>query len=187
MIFLKLTLFYLQKVSMMNYRLWAMTHIKPTDFTVQLKITAKMYDNYMDYKDKNGSNALTLQQYLSQGLEKVVHELPYVIDRLEHEKIEVACISFGFKNNNVIKLLKKRGQFYTSGNFKKINEVNDKLYNLAHKEDKFDSIQVPVVAFITFNSSEGQKRCEKYLFETEILSSKENIRHKPIQMLGEEL
>ena len=47
-------------------------------------------------------NYLSLKDYIKQHFLNIVNDLPLVIDRYQDKKIEVACISLGFKNERVI-------------------------------------------------------------------------------------
>ena len=113
--------------------------------------------------------------------------MPCVIDRYQDDKIEIAAITFGFKNKDIISLLRKRGQYFGNLKFKEVNDVEQKL--LALKEDKvsLEKLSQPVTAFITFESTEGYERCVKYLCKHGTFSGESNASYKPLPLLGENM
>ena len=47
-------------------------------------------------------------------------DISYAIKKFKHEKAQIACISFGYKNCGLINLLIKRGKLIGNGNISKI-------------------------------------------------------------------
>ena len=53
-------------------------------------------------------------------------------------------------------------------------------------KEQADYLSIPVTAFITFTSSEGYERCEKYLFQRDP-SGKVNHNYRKLKLLGEDV
>lgn len=186
-IIFRLQLFYLEQTSSLDFKQWDTMSCTPGDYTVQVKITNNMHEEYLKYKDSPNPEFNTLQDFFKDKLEGVVQNLPCVIDRHKDEKIEIAAISFGFKNKEVIQLLRKRGRYFGNLKFKEVNDVEQKLLALKSDPDQLKKICQPVTAFITFASSEGMERCAKYLCKHGAFSGEGNSLYKPLPLLGEEM
>lgn len=94
-----------------------------------------------------------MAQHLEIELCRKLNKLPKVF---EDREINIAHISFGFDNKNLISLLIERGQIITKGAYEKIAAINEKIDKLA-EEQKFE-IERPVAAFVTFTTQEGFER-----------------------------
>ena len=57
-----------------------------------------MYNQYVKYKLDNEGHYSTMKDYIRDHFEAIVQQLPCVIDRNQHEVIEIACITLGCKN-----------------------------------------------------------------------------------------
>ena len=53
-------------------------------------------------------------------MEEKVKLLPVVLEQSGDHEIKVACISFGYKNREILKLLDKRGDYLALGKFKEM-------------------------------------------------------------------
>lgn len=69
------------------------------------------------------------------------------------DKVTIADIVFSFRNQALILALRKRGQFIASQNFDKMRE-QDQVVNELFLD--FDSLTVPVSAFVTFEEEDGK-------------------------------
>ena len=72
-------------------------------------------------------------------------------------KSEVACISFGFDNREVIQLLKKRGKAIYNGKLDESIKYLTKLETLVDDEKMYNKITRPVTAFVMFNHLEHRE------------------------------
>lgn len=79
-------------------------------------------------------------------MEDKVSALPPVTT--DDAEIKVASITFGYKNGDLIRQLKKRGALIGAGEFAKVTEI-DAALNQMVREDRAD-LQQPVCAFVTF-------------------------------------
>ena len=131
-----------------------------------------------------GDDVLPIDQYISQEIVNIVQKLPKVLDSKipSHNEIKVACISLGYKNGEILKLLDKRGDFLGVGKFQEATEMDKQILKLL--ETKMNDITTPVSAFVTFTTQEAHERCSKYLFKYNELGYKNNDR-KEVEILGQ--
>ena len=69
-------------------------------------------------------------------------------DSDEDHHVEVASITFGYKNGDLIRALKERGALIGSGAFHKVPDKDDLLNSII--EQDIDKLKQPVWAFVTF-------------------------------------
>lgn len=67
---------------------------------------------------KEDKNTPDFDKYVSIQIEEIVKELDQVLKTREDQEISVACISFGYKNGEILKALAKRGGYLGLGKFK---------------------------------------------------------------------
>ena len=72
-----------------------------------MMISKEQYEDYMEGR-KSGKYKEDLLDMISNALESKVNELPHVFDSV-HDKLRVAAVTFGYKNGNLIRALKVRG------------------------------------------------------------------------------
>lgn len=68
-------------------------------------------------------------------------------------------MTYGYKNGELIKMLKQRGLLI--GNNKPHKKLEKQIMEYVVKN--FERISTPVKAFITFRTQEGFERCCKYI------------------------
>jgi len=68
----------------------------------------------------------------------------------EGAQLEIATIFFGYKNGELIRTLKERGQIIFDEKVNKIEKIEFKINKLIEK--KHDEFITPVSAFVTFNT-----------------------------------
>lgn len=73
-------------------------------------------------------------------------------------EVKIADIVFSFRNTKLIEALRKRGQFIANQKFDKMRE-QDQVVNDLFQD--FDSLTVPVSAFVTFEEEDGKILAEK--------------------------
>jgi len=71
-IILKLTLYYVESTTDLDFKLWDVKTCTPADYTVQLKLTQNMYNQYVKYKLANEGQYSTMKDYLREHFEEVV-------------------------------------------------------------------------------------------------------------------
>jgi len=71
-IILKLTLYYVESTTDLDFKLWDVKTCTPADYTVQLKLTNGMYNQYVKYKAANREQYSTMKDYLREHFEEVV-------------------------------------------------------------------------------------------------------------------
>lgn len=103
---------------------------------------------------------MTFEAFLEHHLCKKLNELPQVHEDCE---IRIANISFGFDNQELIRLLTERGGLITKGQMDKVPECNEKIDAIG--KDKRTEFIRPVAAFITFEKQEGKDRALKYFVD----------------------
>jgi hypothetical protein len=87
-----------------------------------LEITDRMHSWYLREKSKHSD--LQYDKHIKEVVEEEVGKLDNVLDRFEGQKPTVAKISFGYKNGEIIKLLRQRGAQITAGAFKKVKCID---------------------------------------------------------------
>lgn len=170
---------YLRSVNDIEYKQWDIATCTPADYTVKMKISQKMYDNY-----KAQHSHTPLDELIINELENKVKTLKSVNkadDGSEYE-IKVAIMKFGYRNGELIRKLKKRGLLIGQGKFAKVEEADDQL-NALIQED-YDKIQTPCCAFITYTHQEANERTENQLF-TKTRSGDKNEDKVDFELLGE--
>lgn len=101
------SIYYFKNKAANNFKLWDAKTCTPSDFTVKLRITDRMHQQYLREKKKHPD--LQYDSHIKCVVEEQVNKLNNVLDTFKGEKVEIACISFGYKNGELIKLLKIRG------------------------------------------------------------------------------
>lgn len=100
-------------------------------------------------KEFNNNPTIGLfDDYIKHKFEMHVNSLPRVIK--DESNIEIACISFGYSNGSIIKLLAQRGGYIGAGKFNCLGAM-DKIISGVLETDG-DKITTPVVAFLTFKT-----------------------------------
>jgi hypothetical protein len=56
-----------------------------------------------------------MSQLVKVAFESTLQKLPFVLDKSKDEEIKVACISFGFRNMEIINFLITRGSALANG------------------------------------------------------------------------
>lgn len=94
-----MVLSYLENTSKIDYKLWDVSTCTPADYTVELRIPPDAYEAY-----KADPNKVPFDQYIRETFEKFVSELPHRDDD-EAGPVKIACMSFGYANGDLIRLL----------------------------------------------------------------------------------
>jgi hypothetical protein len=128
-----ISLKYLNTVNDIEYKQWDISTCTPGDYTIRMKITDKMYENY-----KANHSSVPLDELIADELEKKIETLKEVNEDPSNE-IKVGLMKFGYKNGHLIKQLKKRGLLIGQGKFAKVEEIDDIINN--HIQDDYDKIQ----------------------------------------------
>jgi hypothetical protein len=77
---------------------------------------------------------------------------------ISEKTIHIAQITFAFHNQEIINLLRKRGNFIKTEKWEKVDQINDKLDDSLKKPKLLDELQHPCGVFLTFESEEGVNR-----------------------------
>lgn len=176
---------------------WDMSTITAGDYTVEFPIGSDNYRRWYDqeYRKPGGdfeqqiSPALSLKKYIcsvvATELTQDMQRSPLATSastangpapkshKKKHgkepvTKIEIAEIVFSFKNQELIKALRKRGQFIAQQKFDKMREQDQVVNGLF---DDFDALTVPTAAFITFEEEDGKILALKTQTSTQLLSA----------------
>lgn len=120
-----------------------------------------------------------MNQLVKVAFESTLQKLPFVLDKSKDEQIKVACISFGFRNMEIINFLITRGTALANGKLKLVRQWDETINKqISYKREV---LQQPVVAFVTFQTQEGFERCEKHLFKESRHGDK---KKKGLSLLG---
>jgi hypothetical protein len=71
----------------------------------------------------------------------------------KNPKIRVASIQFGYDNEQVIKMMRKRGGFFIQGKGEKGDALEKKIFS--HIEQNYEKNIRPVTAYVLFETQEG--------------------------------
>jgi len=74
-------LYYVESTTDLDFKLWDVKTCTPADYTIEIKITQYMYNQYVKYKVANQGRCSSMKDYLREHLEEVVQQIPCVIDR----------------------------------------------------------------------------------------------------------
>jgi hypothetical protein len=100
---------------------------------------------------------VTFEAFLEHYFTRKLNRCPKIIEDVE---IRIANITFGFANQDLLKILTERGTLVAKGKFEKVPPLNEKIEQMS-KEHRAEYIR-PVAAFLTFERQEGKDRCLKY-------------------------
>lgn len=92
-----ISLKYLNTVNDIEYKQWDISTCTPGDYTIRMKISDKMYENY-----KANHSSVPLDELIADELEKKIETLKEVNEDPSNE-IKVALMKFGYKNGHLIK------------------------------------------------------------------------------------
>lgn len=146
------------------YKKWDMDTCTPADYTIQIRISDDQYEEYKSMLD--GGEKRKIDEIITEKLEEEVKGLleKYHSDNCNPEDAcQIATITFGYKNGELIRALQKRGLLIGYGQFHKVREVDDLINDIIR--DSKEQLQQPVCAFVTFNSYHAHKVCEDRLFK----------------------
>ena len=136
-------------------------------------------------REKKKHPDLHYDSHVKTVVEEQVNKLNNVLDRHKGEKVDIACITFGYKNGELIKLLKLRGYQLKIGMWEEVSKIDKQIKSLVEDQSKFDKFITPTWAFITFVEQEGNERCEEYLMR-KTRSGKINKGFRTFKILGDD-
>jgi len=176
---LNVALKYQRQVNEIEYKQWDISTCTPADYTIKMKISQKMYDNY-----KSQHSHIPLDEHIIKELEEKIVTLKEVNkdDDGNDYECKVALMKFGYRNGELIRKMKVRGALIGTGKFAKVEEMDDQL-NALIQED-YEKIQTPCAAFITFTHQEALERSANELFTKQIDGDK-NPEKVSFELLGE--
>lgn len=102
----KIALAYLDFTTNHNFLNWDAKTCTPADYTIELKISESMMAKF---NRCDGNN--TLDEHVRKIITNEVKNLEPVSPDAKKDDVEIATISYGYHNQNMIKLLQKRGKF----------------------------------------------------------------------------
>jgi hypothetical protein len=143
---------------------WDVKTITAGDYCVELQITKTMWDTFIatiynpeDHKPKLNQ----FRDYLSKEMSKRLTKLPDLgYEDEPPERINISLITFAFDNNELINILRARGNAIKFENFDEMRKINQKIDTL--KRLNLQKYCRPVSAFLTFENEEGLNRCLNY-------------------------
>lgn len=115
------------------------------------------------------NKAYSLKTHIKQELEKIISKLPAVIE--ETEDIKVANVTLVFDNEELLQLLKKRGDAYSNNKHEKV--------------EKYKILIRPIEAYVSFEKQEGYERAMKFDDRPPICCSGRNSKRP--KLLGSRL
>lgn len=161
-------IYYLKHISNLKNIDWDVQTITAGDYTVELAITPEAYDrfieNHFNTHDRaagvsTGESFKTfIRKEVESTLTRYLKENGSGSDDHSHQtnqltEVKIADIVFAFNNQDLINLLKERGQHITYQRYKKMREVEKEISQL--KDSKFNDLTRPISAFITFEEEDA--------------------------------
>lgn len=165
-----------------------MLTVTPGDYTMQMEITEKMYNQFLkDHYSRTPHQddpvtgkqigvepiAMHFKSYIKNELErqlnvqlKAIKNNPKLVEEEGEEEhliiseVKIADIVFAFNNDKLIKLLKMRGQHIMFQRYDKSAEVEKQIMD--YKNSNIDDLIRPVDAFITFEEEDGKIVAEEF-------------------------
>ncbi len=164
-------LHWFKRASDLNQMVWDMETITPGDYTVQMEISQKAYEYFIQNvydREKTRKTDLSvgecLKSYIKRELEEVLtlklQELKPENSELKINEVKIADIVFAFNNSQLITLLKQRGNHIMFQRYDKMREIEAQISNL--KNEKYNELTRPVDAFITFEEEDGKIVAEEF-------------------------
>lgn len=138
-IFFLIVVFYLKKTNDVDYQQWDLMNLTASDFTVEYSITEEMWNLFNVQLGSHsqlplggsspshigeGLPVVTFEAFLEHYFTRKLNRCPKVIEDVE---IRVANITFGFCNQELIKVLTERGGYIAKGKFEKVPALNEKI------------------------------------------------------------
>ena len=118
---------FIKAESAIDLTIWDFNTATAGDFTIELKISDKQWQTYLDVHqvdedffssnlpDISHSMLLKFKRYLSKQLLEKLNNYPKVIE--DDTDLQIANINFAYKNADLLKLLSKRGALIISGKY----------------------------------------------------------------------
>jgi hypothetical protein len=118
---------FIKAESAIDLTIWDFNTATAGDFTIELKISDKQWQTYLDVHqvdedffssnlpDISHSILLNFKRYLSKQLLEKLNNYPKVIE--DDTDLQIANINFAYKNADLLKLLSKRGALIISGKY----------------------------------------------------------------------
>jgi hypothetical protein len=115
-----LMIYYLRATSHLDYKEWDVDTVTVADYSAQMKISDTMWNNFKKEKHDRPFNI-----FIKEEIQDMLKTLPAVYDA--KADIEIASISFAFKNRAIIKSLTKRGNLLTNARFNEVVKIDDEI------------------------------------------------------------
>lgn len=134
-----------KRVSKLKQLDWDIQTITPGDYTMQMEISDKAYDWFLQEiypRDKNRgiSTGESLKSYMKSELERILTDkLKEIKDRHEEKssininEVKIADIVFAFDNAELIQLLRERGGHIMYQRYDKMRESEKKISTLKNE------------------------------------------------------
>ena len=143
---------------------WDVKTITAGDYSVEVDISEKMWNNFLNeiYKPELAATKMVqFRNFLQSKLEDNISALPDLGYEDEPvQRINISMMSFAFDNAQLINLLKVRGAAIKFEKYDKMREINKKIDALVDANPQ--KYNRPVTAFCTLENEEGLNRCKNY-------------------------
>jgi len=140
-------------------REWDLNMITAGDYTVTKVISEDDYISFKTGQNETSTDApaYIYMKHLKEKYEREITLMPKVNDDVD--SIKIANISFAFNNDDMIKLLQRRGNAIMNNNIENKIKIEKEIDEI-HKA-KSSELSRPVKAFVTFELQEGYERAKK--------------------------
>jgi hypothetical protein len=151
-----ITLYYAKNKLTITAKQWDLDMITASDYTVSFTINQDEYEIFKNQHNEEvcDSTAIAYMQVLKERFQDSVSKEDHVFE--ESTDIRIATISYAFNNHKMIALLNQRGDAIVDHNIKEKEKIEKKIDEL--KDNDFDELSRPTVAYITFETQEGYER-----------------------------
>lgn len=136
------------------------------DYTVEFDISHDTYDKWKKHYHK-AANPMNEMAQFKLYVQSKIEERVSAMDDLGydgptqpgvHKHIKIAQVTFAFYNEDIIKVLTKRGTLIKTEKWDKVDQVNDKIDDMFKQQKVLDKLQTPCSVFATFETEEGYNR-----------------------------
>ena len=119
---------YIRKLSSIDEAVWDHATTTAADFTMQIDIPEEFYTEIQEKKQANESFTDIFHDKLLAAVDKL--EKVFSKEEAKDVEIKISNISYGHDNGELIELLMKRGNAFKDADFKKIQNLENNIFEL---------------------------------------------------------
>ena len=177
---------YIKKMQEYNYVDWDVKTITAGDYTVEFDISPDFFEEWLNTEADNFleqelgrtgktyiARADAFRDWFTIEMENRLSQLPDLgFEEEPVEEIKIAVTTFSYRNGEVIKLLRKRGQLIKSEDWKGMELMDSEINNI--KSTHLQDFTTPCSIFMTFECEEGVNRALRF---DQLVESDSGLQH----------